>query len=249
KNWLIFTVKRWVYIWLNKRVVKKSKLLITPTEFVKNDVENFTGVSPKKITVTLESADKITDEPEPNEELRNSRFIMYVGRPTPHKNLRRLIVAFSELQKEHADLHLVFVGKEDENSDEHKRFIEKEKIRNTLYTGFVSEGSLRWLYENTACYCFPSLSEGFGLPGLEAQIHGAPVAASDATCIPEVLGDGAHYFDGLDEGDMKDKIAEVVSDEKLSKKLVANGSKNAERFSWHRMAKQTLEVFDQALKD
>ncbi|HSX27186.1 MAG TPA: glycosyltransferase, partial [Patescibacteria group bacterium] len=74
KNWLVFTIKRWVYIWVNKIVARKSKALLTYSEFVKEDVAKFAHVNSRKITVTYLAADKITDEPEPIEELAGKRF-------------------------------------------------------------------------------------------------------------------------------------------------------------------------------
>lgn len=247
KNWLVFTIKRGVYIWLNKIVGRKSAHLITPTEFVKDDFARFAHVNSRKITVTHESADKISDKPEPIEELVDKQFIMYVGRPTPHKNLGRLIDAFEVLRQSHPHLRLVLTGKKDVLYYQHEKNVKTRGIKNVIFTDFVSEGQLRWLYENTAAYVFPSLSEGFGLPGLEAMVHGAPVVSSDATCLPEVYQDAALYFDPLDTEDMAAKIEEMISNEKLRQKYVTRGYKVAKQYSWERMARQTLEVFNQVL--
>ncbi|HSX05504.1 MAG TPA: glycosyltransferase family 1 protein, partial [Candidatus Saccharimonadales bacterium] len=208
KNPAVFWLKQQVYKWVNRRVVRKSVELITPTQFVKDDVVDYTHVDPAKITVTLESADFIKDRPEPMPGLAGTRFIMYTGRPTPHKNLGRLIDAFVLLQRSHPDLRLVLVGKKDGNYQLHAARVAREHISNVVFTDFVSDAQLRWLYEHCAAYVFPSLSEGFGLPGLEAMMHGAPVASSNATCLPEVHGDAAHYFDPLDVTDMATKIGE-----------------------------------------
>jgi len=113
----------------------------------------------------------------------------------------------------------------------------------------VSEGELRWLYEHCAAYVFPSLSEGFGLPGLEAMQHGAPVVSSNATCLPEVYGDAAHYFDPLDVQAMADAINEVITDKDLRARLIAAGHTQAATYSWKRMAEQTLAVYKTALTD
>jgi glycosyltransferase involved in cell wall biosynthesis len=112
-----------------------------------------------------------------------------------------------------------------------------------VFTDFINEGELRWLYEHSAAYVFPSLSEGFGLPGLEAMIHGTPVVSSDATCLPEVYGDAAHYFDPRDVRDMAAKISDVLTDSKLRQDLIKKGTAQAAKYSWQRMAEQTLEIY------
>jgi glycosyltransferase involved in cell wall biosynthesis len=144
---------------------------------------------------------------------------------------------------------LVLAGKKDQN---YKLIEAKAKEGNLLdgviFTGFVSEGELRWLYENCSAYIFPSLSEGFGLPGLEAMMHGAPVVSSNATCLPETHGDAAHYFDPLDTEDIAKKISEVLDDIKLRKELIEKGKKQAAKYSWRRMAEQTLAVYNKVLE-
>ena len=204
----------------------------------------FTGVNPEKITVTLESADELPKGNEPVDELIGKKFIMYIGRPTPHKNLRRLIDAFALLQKKYPDLTLALAGKKDSNYARHEAYVNEHGIKNVVFTGFISDEQLRWMYENTAVYCFPSLSEGFGLPGLEAMLHGAPVASSTATCLPETHGDAAHYFDPFSVEDIAKSIDDILSDDKLRNELVKKGKKHVKTFSWQRMAEQTLAVYE-----
>jgi glycosyltransferase involved in cell wall biosynthesis len=153
------------------------------------------------------------------------------------------------LREQHQDLKLVLVGKREYHSKQLQKWIKKNThTESVIFTGFVPDEELKWYYENARAYVFPSLSEGFGLPGLEAMVHGCPVVSSDATCLPEVNGDAAHYFDPLDIQDMATKIDEVISSEPLRKKLIAKGYENAKRFSWRRMATQTLEVYKKVLQ-
>ncbi len=244
KNPVVFWIKQQIYKWVNKKVAKKSSHIITISNFVKNDLIKFTGVNPEKITVTLESADELPKGNEPVDELIDKKFIMYIGRPTPHKNLRRLIDAFALLQKKYPDLTLALAGKKDSNYARHETYVNEHRIKNVVFTGFISDEQLRWMYENTAVYCFPSLSEGFGLPGLEAMLHGAPVASSTATCLPETHGDAAHYFDPFSVEDIAKSIDDILSDDKLRNELVKKGKKHVKTFSWQRMAEQTLAVYE-----
>ena len=250
KNWLAFHFKQMVYRRVNKIVARKSRLIITASEFVKTDIARFAGISPDKITVTYEAADKITAPAASLKNLSGKEFLLYVGRPTPHKNLERLLEAMKILIEKHPGLVLVLAGKTDKNYEKLRSFARKENLTSqVLFTDYVGEGQLRWLYENTAAYVFPSLSEGFGLPGLEAMAHGAPVVASNATCLPEIYGSAAHYFNPLDTNDMANKIDEVLSDDKLRSKLITNGHDRAKKYSWRRMATQTLEIYHEALKN
>lgn len=249
KNPLIFTLKQQVYKWVNKRVARKSNAVICISNYVKDDVLSFTKADPNKFTVTYESADKLPENPQPIANLEGKQFIMYIGRPTPHKNLSRLIDAFILLKEHHPDLCLVLAGKKDANYRIHEQRVIGERIEHVVFTDFIEDSQLRWLYENCAAYVFPSLSEGFGLPGLEAMVHGAPVVSSNATCLPEVYGDAAVYFDPLDVNDMAAKIDEAISNEKTRDKLIELGFKQAQKYSWKKTAEQTLAVYKSVLGD
>lgn len=248
KNPLVFKLKQVVYKQVVKRVARKSVAIITPTEYVKQDVVAFTGINPDKVTVTYEAADAIADQAEPLPSVAGKPFIMYIGRPTPHKNLDRLIQAFKTLKGQHPDLQLVLAGKLDANYQAIQQKVQTEQIANIIFTGFISEGQLRWLYENCKAYVFPSLSEGFGLPGLEAMMHGAPVVSSNTTCLPEVHGDAAHYFDPLNVQAMADAINEVLTAELLRTRLINAGHIQVAKYSWQRMAQQTLDIYNAALQ-
>lgn len=247
KNRIIFWIKQQVYKWVIKITARKSKKVLTGTEFVKDDLAKFAHINSREVVVTYEAADPIPVKPKSMSELENKQFIMYVGRPLPHKNLGRLIEAFVELRAKHPDLYLVLAGKKDALYKQHERLVNRRGISNVIFTDFVSEAELRWLYENCQAYVFPSLSEGFGLPGLEAMMHGAPVVSSNATCLPEVYGDAAEYFDPYSTEDMVRKIHKVLASEKRRQELIAAGKKQAKKYSWKRMAEQTLAVYKDVL--
>jgi glycosyltransferase involved in cell wall biosynthesis len=249
KNPVVFWIKQQVYKLVNIWAPHKNKFIIVPTNFVKQDVANYSKVSPDKIVVTYESADYISDKPEPVKELINQDFIMYLGRPLPHKNLGRLIQAYAVLRKKHPKLKLAIAGKKGPMHNLHiKTATDLGVIDGVVFTGFVTEGQMKWMFEHVMSYVFPSLSEGFGLPALEAMAHGAPVASSNATCLPEVYGDSAHYFDPLDVNDMANKINDVITDEKLRTSLITKGSKQVSKYSWAKMAKETHKIYLDALK-
>ncbi len=249
KQPLIFKLKQYVYRYVVKRAVRKAAAVIAISEYTRKDLLQFTRIDAAKVTVTLESTDVINTPTSPLKHLQKKQFIMYIGRPMAHKNLPRLIEAFALLRSSHPDLMLVLAGKKDANYQRIEGAIPSKLRPYVYFTDFVSEGELRWLYEHTAAYVFPSLSEGFGLPGLEAMLHGAPVVSSNATCLPEIYGDAAHYFDPLDVTAMADAINEVLTDNTLRARLMSAGCEKASEYSWWRMAEQTLAVYEQALLD
>lgn len=143
---------------------------------------------------------------------------------------------------------LVLAGKLDKNYRHIERKVTNRRMADSVvFTDFVAEGELKWLYQNTAAYIFPSLSEGFGLPGLEAMVHGAPVVSSNATCLPEVYGDAAHYFNPISVNDMAIKISEVISSAGLRSQLIRKGRLQAAKFSWGKMAARTLAIYGKTL--
>jgi glycosyltransferase involved in cell wall biosynthesis len=247
KNWLVFTIKQQVYKWVIRRVAKKSVRVLTASAFVKDDVVAYTRINPGKVMVTYEAADKITVAPESVSGLEQASFLLYVGRPQPHKNLERLVQAFAVAQESHQDLRLVLAGKTDDNYKRLEAWVEKQGIQNVVFTGFVTEGQLRWLYEHARAYVFPSLSEGFGLPGLEAMQYGLPVVSSNATCLPEIYKSAALYFDPKDINDMADKISAVLDNPDLARQLAKEGQELVKTYSWHRTAEQTLAVYNEVL--
>ncbi len=248
KNPIIYFLKQQVYRYVIQRAAHKSAAVLTPSAFVKDDVLDFTHIAPSKITVTLEAADRIPDEPVAVPSVVGKQFIMYVGRPLPHKNLGRLIDAFALLQKARPELYLVLAGRKSANYQRYEAYANERGIEGIIFTDFVSDAQLRWLYEHCSAYVFPSLSEGFGLPGVEAMVHGAPVVSSNATCLPEVYGEAAYYFDPLDVTDMAAKIGEVVDDPLLREDLAERGKAQAAKYSWDAMAAQTLAVYEQTLR-
>jgi len=249
KNWLIFKLKQLVYRFVVWWVAHKSKRLIAISSYTKNDLAHFARVKQGKISVTHEAADKITEPVEPIPKLAGKAFVMYVGRPTPHKNLERLVAAMEEVKKSHPEILLVLAGKTDKNYKKLEEFTDRKNLTSqVIFTGFVTEGELRWLYENALAYVFPSLSEGFGLPALEAMAHSLPVVSSNATALPEIYKDAAVYFDPLDSNDMAEKIIKVASDPALRKDLIQKGLRVSASYSWQHMAEQTLKIYKDALK-
>lgn len=250
KNPAVFWLKQQVYKFVNWYVAHKSVHIITPTDFVRHDVADFAKISLNKITFTHEAIaipENIPEESIP--ELEGQKFVMYIGRPQPHKNLARFIKAHAKLLEKHPGLLLVLAGKKDKMYDSYTKLIKDLGTeKSVLFPGWVTDGQKRWLMTNTQVFVAPTLSEGFFISGIDAMWCGTPVASSNASCLPEVHADAAAYFDPYDVDDMARVIDEVMTDKKLRKKLIAAGYENIKRFSWEKMAKQTLEVYEKSLR-
>lgn len=249
KNKFIFKAKQLVYKGVIHIVARKSTQLLTPTEWVKDDLARYTNTNSRKITVTLEAADELAAKAKPIEELKGKDFIMFNGRPHPHKNIRRLIKAFVQVRDENPDLVLVIAGKKDASYRSYAALVKKLGLGElVLFTDFLPDDRLRWAHENAKAYVCASLSEGFFLPALEAMMYDNPLISSNATCLPEVCGDAAEYFDPYDVDDIAKKIIRVLSSEKRQKELAAAGQKQLKKYSWRKMAEETLAVYDDILK-
>lgn len=252
KNWLMYHIKQAVGYFVFKQIIASSEHIITPSDFSKNEIINFSKRAEGKITTIFNAADISTTETE-SYDLPFKQFIMYVGHQSDYKNIRRLASSHQRLIKKYPELGLVLVGSlggsKNTSALNNKEFFIEKGYKNILFTGFVPDSQLNWLYENTSAYVFPSLMEGFGLPGLEAMRHGAPVVSSNATCLPEVYGDAAHYFDPTDITDMAKAIDEVLSDDELRKTLVKNGHKQVKKYSWEKTAQQTHDVYMKVLSE
>lgn len=236
------------YRFLMWRAHRIAKHVVVPTEFVSDDVSKRYLFVNRKISVILESSEPPLSGKAKTPEEPPEQFIMYTGSAFPHKNLERLVSAFCILKEQHPALKLVLIGKREYHSKKLEKWVKKQTCADdVIFTGFIPDEELKWYYQNARAYVFASLNEGFGLPGLEAMVHGCPVVSSNATCLPEVNGDAANYFDPENIQEMVEKIDEVISSEPLRKKLVEKGYENAKRFSWKTFTAQHLEMFNKVL--
>lgn len=252
KNYLMFKFKQLVGRYVFKKIAKTSAHIIAPTKFTADAYAKFANIPRSKITVTYESADsQQLAKSSPYKSLIGAEYLLYVGNQSDYKNIRRLMQAHDILRRSRPDLKLVLVGKLSGKNGAslriNKTWAEEQSFEGVIYTDFVPDDQLAWLYQNCQAYVFPSLMEGFGLPGLEAMTCSAPVVSSNATCLPEVYGKAAEYFDPFNVTDMVKAIERVLDDKKLRQTLIAEGKKQISKYSWQRMAEQTLAVYQKYL--
>jgi glycosyltransferase involved in cell wall biosynthesis len=228
---------------------KKARRLIAVSKHTRDTILDRLGVDAERITVTYEAADA-PGNVEPDRSILERHglgapFFLYVGAAYPYKNLGRLIEAFAGLG---GDRRLVLAGdQEGFGPPLRQQAAAVGAGERVVFPGPVSDGELAALYEAALAYVFVSLSEGFGLPGLEAMQAGVPVIAADAASLPEIYGDAAHYCDPLDPGSIASALADVAGDGGLRADLVARGHDRAAGFSWARTAEQTRAVYADAL--
>lgn len=248
KNWLVFHAKQLVGKFVFKSVAKENDHLIAISEFTKKELLEFTDATDEGVTVIYESTDVANGQAK-TYTLPYKKYLLYVGQQSDYKNIKRLGDAHQKLLKTYPDLGLVLVGKKNASALTNEAYFEKKKYKNIIFTDYVPDNQLNWLYAHATAYIFPSLMEGFGLPGLEAMGHGTPVVSSNATCLPEIYGKAAHYFDPTNIDDIARAVTEVLGNEKLQQKLSRSGYEQIKKYSWKKMAEQTLKVYENVLKD
>lgn len=233
--------------------VKKASKVIAVSQNTKNDIVKHFKIKESKIKVIYEGADeqfRVINDYDKIEKLKKKYniikpFIFYTGVWRNHKNLVGLIKAFCVIKNKYKlDYQLVLGGKEDLYYPEVRKTwgnlgLEDEIIR----TGFIDQKELALFYNAAEIFAIPSFYEGFGLIGLEAMACGTPVASSNTTSLPEVLGDAAIYFDPQNPEEMAEKIKLVLTDKKLYNELVKKGFKQIEKYSWEKMGRETMEVY------
>lgn len=248
KNWLVFHAKQLIGRFAFYRVAKTSQAILCPTNYTREELLRRYRVAPENVITTHLAGEMRTTDVTPYPGLEDKPFIMYVGQQSEYKNIARLGDAHQKLLAAHPDLQLVLVGKIDSAAKRNQTYFESKSYRNILFTGFTEDDQLNWLYKQTAAYVFPSRMEGFGLPGIEAMLMGAPVVSSNATCLPEVYETAALYFNPLDVNDMATKIDEVLTNKEVRETLVTKGFAQAKKYNWKRTAEQTLEVYASTLE-
>ena len=166
-------------------------------------------------------------------------FLFYPAATWPHKNHLGLLRALSILRDQHAQrVQLVCTGLQNGFFSEIERQVRNLKLQDQVrFLGFVTPLDLYCLYVLCRCVVFPSRFEGFGLPVIEAQLAGAPVACSSLTSLPEVTGDAAITFDPEKPKEIAEATLRVWRDETLRRTLVERGRTNVARFSWDRTAR------------
>ena len=249
---------RWLLKTLVPFTARRAARVIAVSECTKNDLVARYGLPPEKITVTYEAAGEQFRPIEEPVALRAVRaryglrmpFIFALGNLQPRKNILRLLAAYIGLRRAGVHVQLLIGGKAKWRESELFRAVTSYGMgQEILFPGYVPDEDLPLLYNAAACFAFPALYEGFGLPPLEAMACGTPVVCSNVASLPEVVGDAARLVDPGDVDDITQALVEVMMDAGLRAELRARGLRRAQRFSWRRCAEETAQVYEEVLAE
>lgn len=232
-----------------EKTVKKASHVITISQFSKREIMTHLDVPDEKVSVVYCAAREATpaaaaSEAQVSEVVRNVTlpFMMAFSSLSAHKNIGRLIAAFAKISSQ-VPHSLVLIGHMPEKSAEIRGELRKAGDHRIHFTGFIPDEQVDALMRRASLFVFPSLYEGFGLPILDAQQAGVPIACSNVAALPEVAGDGAILFDPLSVDDIARKLERALLDSDLRETVVRSGRENSAMFSWDRAAAETTAIY------
>lgn len=253
----LWQLKNWT-----KFSIENADHIVTISKFSKKDIASEYKINKDKITVAYPGFNKdifhsIKDAKKINGVLSKYKighsYIIYIGTLQPKKNLLRLIEAFSRIltQKELNDLNLVIVGKTKGEGKQGWLFQDILKAPRKLgiegrviFTGFVPTDDLPILLSGAKVFILPSLWEGFGIPVVEAMATGTPAIVSNTSALPEVAGSAGLLIDPYSVDQMEQSIRLILTDSKLRQRYSEKALLQAKKFSWEKMARTILKVFE-----
>jgi glycosyltransferase involved in cell wall biosynthesis len=232
---------------------RRSRRVLTVSNASKQDILHYLRIPAAKVEVIYNALDERLARPPTDVEVGQIRerfqltapFILYTGNIKPHKNVDRLIEAYSVLRRRgQQDAKLLIIGDDISKYPNLRRLVHRFQLhKHVRFLGFVPEFTLAALYRLASVFVFPSLYEGFGLPPLEAMSAGVPVITSNVSSLPEVVGDAAVLVDPMDAGAIADAMARVLTDATLRTTLIARGFERVKVFSWDRSVRRVREVY------
>ena len=248
-------LNRWYLNLVMPLYCQRATHIIAVSECTRRDLVTAYDLAPEKITVVHEAAAShfCPQSPEVIAAVRSryglpDRYLLFVGTIEPRKNLACLLPVFETIHAEGLSDGLVIVGRRGWLYDEFFARLERSPVRDAVsFPGYVLDEDLPAIYGGSQGLVFPSVYEGFGLPVLEAMACGTPVAASNASSLPEIGGDAALYADPLDVEGITKAVRRLLSDAELREHLRARGLERAAQFSWERAAARTRAVYERFL--
>jgi glycosyltransferase involved in cell wall biosynthesis len=247
------------YFQLTKRVLGGAARIFAVSNFTRNEIEKLFEIPLNHIEVVYNAIDERFlhgHASAADRELIAQRyqvsypFLLYAGRISPHKNVVRMIEAFSALKTElerdqvYPDLKLIIIGDDLSGNPDLRRTVVRSGVQNDVrFLGFIPIDVLRIFYDAAKVFVFPSLYEGFGLPPLEAMAHGTPVVTSNVSSLPEVVGNAAVLVNPENVFEIMRALRRVLTDSALREKMKERGCQQATRFSWDISVHRILDVY------
>ena len=253
------SLRRSLHFHLTRRVLGRAARVLAVSQFTKNEIQRLFRIPNHKIEVVYNAIDERFlhgHATQADRELIAERyqvnypFVLYAGAIRPHKNVVRIIEAFSalksELEKEgqFPDLKLIVIGDDLSSHPRLRRTVVRSDVQNDVrFLGFVPIEVLRIFYDVAKVFVFPSLYEGFGLPPLEAMAHGTPVVASNTSSLPEVTGTAALLVNPENVFEIQRGVQRALLDTALRERMKQRGYEQAQRFSWTTSVSRILEIY------
>jgi glycosyltransferase involved in cell wall biosynthesis len=228
--------------------------VITISEHSRKDILDWSGINPGKVSVVHDGvADNFKPVTDATRLARVSeryqlppRFALCVGSTEPRKNIRTAIRAFSQLRRVRTDVQLVITGIDYCRISPEEAFAGLD-LDGVFFAGYVHDIDMPAIYSLAEVLVFPSLYEGFGLPPLEAMACRTPVVTSNATSIPEIVGDAAILVDPQSATELAGALELVLSSADLRAELIEKGKARAERYDWRACAVETRKIYERVL--
>lgn len=225
-----------------------SDIIIATSEDTKRDIEKFYFTPENKIKVIYQSCDEHYYTEASTEQINNTvakhqlpdTFLLYVGTIEERKNLLTIVKALQLVK----DIPLVVVGKKKKYFKEIMEYIRENKLKNrVLFLKGVSSVDLPIIYRLAQVFIFPSISEGFGIPIIEALTSKIPVITTKGGCFPEAGGENSIYIDPKNENELAEKINFLLSSEITRKQVVEAGFEYAKRFHPSTITQQLMALY------
>jgi glycosyltransferase involved in cell wall biosynthesis len=248
---------------LTRQVLRGALRIFAVSNFTKTEISKLFGIPAARIEVVHNAIDErflhghatAADRQLIAERYQVTYpFLLYAGRISPHKNVVRMIEAFSALKAELAkdgdfpDLKLIIIGDDLSGNPDLRRTVVRSGMQNDVrFLGFVPVDVLRIFYDQAKIFVFPSLYEGFGLPPLEAMAHGTPVVTSNVSSLPEVVGDAAVMVHPENVFEIMRALHRVLLDKPLREKMKERSYQQAAKFSWEKSVRRMRDAYAEVL--
>src|ERR1700720_3487151 len=247
-----------------KRVLEGAARIFAVSNFTRNEIEKLFEIPSDHVEVVYNAIDErfLHGHASPADRDLIARryqvtypFLLYAGRISPHKNVVRMIEAFSALKTElerdqaYPDLKLIIIGDDLSGNPDLRRTVVRSGVQNDVrFLGFIPIEVLRIFYDEAKIFVFPSLYEGFGLPPLEAMAHGTPVVTSNVSSLPEVVGNAAVLVHPENVFEIMRALHRVLLDQPLREKMKERSYRQAAKFSWEKSVRRIMEVYQEVLR-
>lgn len=239
---------RLVYKCMHRLLALRGVQILTVSQFSRQELAHHLGVAASIITVLPEGGEHVL-RVQPDDgilakaDLLKRPYVLAVSSSQSNKNFAFVVQALTSLGT--PDFDVVVAGGTNPGVFAAKGVAMPDFVK---HVGYVSDAELASLYRHAACFVFPSLYEGFGIPPLEAMAHGCPVVASTAASIPEVCGDAAVYFDPKDAQSFLSALDKVMSTERVRVELKELSRQRSLLWTWRRTAHSLLQALPKPVK-